>query len=153
MVTCGNEIVQNLTSHTNVVKSCQPACKFIKYTASSVTQKPIQGVVPSLPDYGEKVENYFKKDRGSLLKQLYGYNTYFMSFYLSERLNRVSFVNINFDDPQVTVFTKDAKVTPYSMLGSIGGTLGIFLGISFVGLIDLFEMVINGIQWWTKKGR
>ena len=150
---CFNKRVQNLAKDADFIGSCQPACKFIKYTASSVTQKPIQGVIPSLPDYGEKVENYFKKDRGSLLKQLYGYNKYFMSIYMSERLNRVSFVNINFDDPQVTVFTKDAKVTPYSMLGSIGGTLGIFLGISFVGLIDLFEVVVNGIQWWIKKWR
>ena len=65
----------------------------------------------------------------------------------------MSFVHVNFDDPQATVVTKDAKVTPYSMIGSIGGTLGIFLGFSFVGLIDIIIHIIHqAIHKFKKQG-
>ena len=65
----------------------------------------------------------------------------------------IAFLQVNFDDPQATVITKDAKVTAYSMLGSIGGTLGIFLGISFVGLIDMIETAISFIHQSISKYR
>ena len=59
-----------------------------------------------------------------------------------------SLVQINFEDPEVTVITKDAKVTFADQLGSIGGTFGIFLGLSFLGL---FEMLIEILQMAKEK--
>jgi hypothetical protein len=32
--------------------------------------------------------------------------------------------------------TKDAKITIPDMIGNIGGTLGVFIGFSFLGLLD-----------------
>ena len=40
-------------------------------------------------------------------------------------------VKVNFDDPKLLVITKDAKVTIPDMVGSIGGTFGVFIGKSF----------------------
>ena len=52
-----------------------------------------------------------------------------------------SFIQINFANPHATVISQDAKVTFADQLGSIGGTFGVFLGLSFVGLLDdLIEM-------------
>ena len=58
-----------------------------------------------------------------------------------------SLVQINFGSPRATVITQDAKVTFADMVGSIGGTFGVFLGISFVSLVD--ELV----EWclWLKQ--
>ena len=39
-------------------------------------------------------------------------------------------VKVNFDDPKLLVITKDAKVTIPDMVGSIGGTFGVFIGES-----------------------
>ena len=51
-------------------------------------------------------------------------------------------VQVYFESPIVTVITKDAKVTFPDMLGNIGGTLGVFLGLSIVGLMDeIVELV------------
>ena len=57
-----------------------------------------------------------------------------------------SLVRINFGSPRATVITQDAKVTFADMVGSIGGTFGVFLGISFVSLMDEF------MEWclWLK---
>ena len=58
-----------------------------------------------------------------------------------------SVLQINFAGPYATEITQDAKVTFADMVGSIGGTFGVFLGLSFVSLVD--EMA----DWilWLKK--
>lgn len=52
------------------------------------------------------------------------------------RWSKISMINVNFNDPVAFVTTKDAKVTFADMLGTIRGTLGIFLGLSIVGLVN-----------------
>ena len=54
-----------------------------------------------------------------------------------------SYVQINFADPHATVITQDAKVTFADKVGSIGGTFGVFLGLSFVSLLD---EILDGLQ-------
>ena len=41
---------------------------------------------------------------------------------------------------------KDAKVTFADMLGNIGGTLGVFIGLSFVGLLDFFIWIWDWVE-------
>ena len=55
-----------------------------------------------------------------------------------------SLVQIYLDKPQMTVITKDAKVTLPDMISNIGGTIGIFLGLSALSLLDLI------IDWGSK---
>ena len=62
--------------------------------------------------------------------------------------DHVSLVHINFEDPDVTVFIKDSKLTKEYLIGNIGGTFGVFLGFSFVGLLD---SIINFITWIMRK--
>ena len=59
----------------------------------------------------------------------------------------MSYVQINFDDPYATIIEQDAKVTFADRVGSIGGTFGVFLGLSFVSLLDEF---IDLVQWLRK---
>ena len=44
----------------------------------------------------------------------------------------------------MTVITKDAKVTLPDMVSNIGGTIGIFLGLSALSVLDLL------ISWFRK---
>ena len=45
-----------------------------------------------------------------------------------DRKPKVAALHINFEDKISTFFTMDAKVTVPDMIGSIGGTLGVFIG-------------------------
>ena len=51
----------------------------------------------------------------------------------------ISMVQIYFDYHQKTVITKDAKVTVPDMVSNIGGTIGIFLGLSTISVFDIFK--------------
>ena len=53
-------------------------------------------------------------------------------------VSKSALVHVNFEKPHGTVTTKDAKFTFSDMLGTIGGTFGVFLGLSFVGVLDFF---------------
>ena len=59
-----------------------------------------------------------------------------------------SMIRVNFEDPEVTVFTKDSKLTKEFFIGNIGGLFGVFIGFSFVGLLD---HIINLTTWMTRK--
>ena len=52
---------------------------------------------------------------------------------------RTSLVHVNFNKLEANKITKDAKVTFPDALGNIGGTFGVFLGLSFVGILDFVK--------------
>ena len=57
---------------------------------------------------------------------------------------RYSIVHVYFERPMKDVVTQDAKITLAGMVSSIGGTLGIFLGLSMITLFDdFFQIIIN----------
>ena len=62
-------------------------------------------------------------------------------------MTRTSMVHVNFIKPEATLITKDAKVTFADQLGNIGGTFGVFLGLSILGILD-FTIVC--FQWMYK---
>ena len=49
----------------------------------------------------------------------------------------------------------NARVTFADMLGTIGGTFGVFIGLSFLGILDFFIGIWNKItkMWSFKIGR
>ena len=55
-----------------------------------------------------------------------------------------SLVQLYFDEPLMTVITKDAKVTLPDMVSNFGGTIGIFLGLSALSILDL------SVNWMSK---
>ena len=60
-----------------------------------------------------------------------------LEHYVKGNAKAFSMVQIYFHDPQMTVITKDAKVTMPDKVSNIGGTIGIFLGLSALSLMDL----------------
>ena len=64
----------------------------------------------------------------------------------------MALVNINFGEPQALKITKDAKATFADKVGNIGGTFGIFMGFSILGLYDLFVMVYKkAAEMWPVR--
>ena len=64
-------------------------------------------------------------------------------------------VHVNFIHKETTVIMKDAKVTFADMLGNIGGTLGVFIGLSFVGLLDFFIWIWDWVKglWYFRYSK
>ena len=58
-------------------------------------------------------------------------------------------IHVNFVRKNANVIIKDARVTFADMLGTIGGTFGVFIGLSFVGVLDFFIWIWN----WIKQMR
>ena len=67
---------------------------------------------------------------------------------LKQKLQKMSLIHINFEESEVWRVTKDAKITTSGMIGSIGGTLGVFIGFSFLGLLDTFT---GWLQYFKRK--
>ena len=65
---------------------------------------------------------------------------------LKQKLQKMSLIHINFEESEVWRVTKDAKITTSGMIGSIGGTLGVFIGFSFLGLLDTFTKWLQYIK-------
>ena len=74
------------------------------------------------------------------------YGSITQKIYLEEALKGYTVVQVYFQDPQVTIITKDAKATVASMIGNIGGTLGIFLGLSTIGIIDQMIKMFKALK-------
>ena len=55
----------------------------------------------------------------------------------------MSLIHINFEEYNVLTVTKDAKITTPDIVGNVGGTLGIFLGFSCLGLLDILIELVN----------
>ena len=74
-------------------------------------------------------------------------------------MKKTSIVRINFEENQVLAITKDAKITIPDMVGNIGGTLGVFIGFSFLGVLDVLVEYLQYIMKWrathnkTQKAR
>ena len=121
-------------------KECPETCITTEYTVTSI-QEPVD-------------ELSFQQIRKSFGPKWLEYMSNESSFHYTEWSNGpldstkfennmmvTSLVHVNFVKPKATVTIKDAKVTFADMLGNIGGTFGVFLGLSFVGVLDFIILV------------
>ena len=57
-------------------------------------------------------------------------------------------------DPYVTRYMTQEKITQISFVGTIGGSLGLFLGFSFISVVEIFTLLIlvlkNLMSVWMK---
>ena len=152
---CYEKAIQKGEMDHNLTHSCYPACKRIKYLLKEAEKYPITDTIHNLESYGDDYTNYFQK---SLLGD--GRYTFAdMNKFLDLKLKKTSLIHINFDEAEVWSLKKDAKITLADMIGNIGGTLGVFLGFSFVGflksmidfLLYLHGQVTNQLSF--RKGR
>ena len=60
-------------------------------------------------------------------------------------------INIFYPSTQFTKLTESPKILPIDLFASIGGTMGIFLGISVYHIVETFEIVFMIIYIFIKK--
>jgi len=54
-------------------------------------------------------------------------------------------------DLKYTLISENAKTEPYNLISNIGGTSGLFLGISFLSFIEIVEIIFEIICFLTKR--
>ena len=143
---CYETSMTNRTENLNAQEKCFEACQQIKYGLVLLEDLPM---TDALQDYNFKKFESYGDDFNDLFlrpEKLIHYRG-FKSFYglpatfLQEKLKRATLVHINFEELKVWTVTKDAKITMPDMIGNIGGTLGVFVGFSFLGFLDrLFRL-------------
>ena len=114
---CFEDLMSNWTLQSSTMKKCPPSCSYYIYESSVTREQKLEADYDATKD---DIISYFLEE-----SRIYG-------------LLQQSFIQINFANPHATVISQDAKVTFADQLGSIGGTFGVFLGLSFVSLLDEF---------------
>ena len=149
---CFKDIIENEASDAEILSNgkCPKTCSSTYYALTISDQQDTKRLPKGVPEiylytgamnksdiasgaFGAKVNPFLLTiAEGVPLKEV-----------RNNRLADIAIIKINFGDPLATVITKDAKVTFADMLGNIGGTFGIFLGLSFVGLLDFVLDVVE----------
>ena len=52
-------------------------------------------------------------------------------------------VQIFYDKLEQTIITEDIKTQVFDLVSGMGGTLGLFLGLSFLSLIEIVEILLQ----------
>ena len=65
--------------------------------------------------------------------------------YLYSRENLIK-LRMYIKDPYVTRFMTQEKITQMSFVGKVGGSLGLFLGFSFISTIEIFALLISVLK-------
>ena len=60
-------------------------------------------------------------------------------------------LNVYYDQLSYTQISREAKLEIVDLVGSIGGLLGLFLGMSFLSFVELIEIVLESIVIILKK--
>ena len=134
-------------SSSDWAQECPQPCILTQYSMQyETTDVKVSGTNTKVrSQYGETFENYMYSNNsliGLEVRNL-GYPAQLRGINL---LERTSIIHINFADPYPTIITKDVRATFSDMLGIIGGTFGVFLGLSFVGILDFFISVWNYVN-------
>ena len=146
---CYETSMSNRTENLNEKDKCFEACQEFKYGLFSLEDLPMTDAllnfhISKFEYFGEDFNNLFL--RPEKLIQYRGFKKFYglPSTFLKEKLKRATLVHINFEELEAFTVTKDAKITIPDMIGNIGGTLGVFIGFSFLGLLDdLFDIFRN----------
>jgi len=74
-------------------------------------------------------------NQGKTSNNFAGFNTY-------ENISKTFFgMRVYYNDLKYTLIDQHPKIAIFDLISSVGGTLGLFLGFSFISLLDLFEIL------------
>ena len=49
--------------------------------------------------------------------------------------------NVYYDELEYTLIRQQPKIEPFGLISNIGWTLGLFIGFSFISILELIEIV------------
>ena len=125
-------------AHNHLSDECPQECIFSRYNSVRFNQQNIRSL---------KVIQMIENDFGTEMKEFLGENNPSSFILYGTLLEKAALVHVNFDTPEAAVTIKDAKMTFADKVGNIGGTFGVFLGLSFVGILEFGISILK----WTKK--
>ena len=91
------------------------------------------------------------------LKRLYIFllNYYLLPNYKTQFVegvkNNILRVVINYDDLKLTYLEETPAITIETLLGIVGGQLGLFIGISFLSFIELLELILISLAYFKNN--
>jgi hypothetical protein len=59
--------------------------------------------------------------------------------------NSVARLSIFYNELKETVITENVKTKTFDLISQIGGTLGLFLGLSFLSLFEFLELLVQSL--------
>jgi hypothetical protein len=120
-------LLANGYSDTYCYPNCPLECKRVKYSTSISTSRLLSDLFVS-----NVVNNptYYSSFTNNTINE-------------SELVNYLIKLNIYYGSLTYTVITESAAINLVSLLSNIGGTLSLFLGISVLSIIEIFEVVIE----------
>ena len=110
------------------------------YLSSSTSVYPTPNRFTSLISKDVKPINMFKQ------------NNYSNDVMYTEFRRSTIALNIFYDDLKYTEITEEIKTSLADLVSSLGGTLGLFLGMSFLSLVEFIEMFLEIIYVITVRG-
>jgi hypothetical protein len=68
--------------------------------------------------------------------------SYFSGFKTYENVSRTFFaLRVYYEDLKYTLIKQQAKIELFGLISNVGGTLGLFIGFSFISLLEIFEVL------------
>ena len=102
-------------------------------------------ITSSFQDYPSEIYANFLSNQKPILER-YGNQTPSYSDLKSSFLK----LNINYQNLQYTLIEESQKTTWIDLVANIGGTLGLFLGLSFLSFVEFFEILFETILYFYK---
>jgi hypothetical protein len=62
---------------------------------------------------------------------------------LNISLNDIIYINVYYESLDYTNINQVAKMDEWDLISNIGGNLGLFIGFSFLNLVELIELIIE----------
>lgn len=113
--------------HKECLNNCPPECEDISFSLSiSSSLYPSKNFFKALK-HNQKIKDIFSNK----------------SFTLSDLREKISFVIIYFEKLNYMTIEDSPNMLFFNLMASIGGWLGLFLGISVLSLVELFEIIIG----------
>ena len=128
---CVTKVIQNATTNFKNC-NCPLECETTSYSyTNSIAQ------YPTLWHYENNLKNY------SVIQNL--------SF--QEVRESVAKVQIGYSQMEQTIITEEKKIEFNDLVSNLGGTLGLFLGFSFLTLVEFIEIILQAILILINKNQ
>ena len=119
-------------------QTCPKSCFYTEYSVSPKVESLDYASFDMIKDsYGDIFSAYLSENNPMLFADKTIWNQY------QKIMKKSALINVNFEKGHALGTTKDATVSFADMLGTIGGTFGVFLGLSFVGILDFITLTIS----------
>ncbi|CAF4092686.1 unnamed protein product [Rotaria sordida] len=135
-------ITNTISIWNQFCSDCSQACSTVDFTiTTSAVSAPSTTYVPVIKKFVEK--------SGIILSENWS-NTW-----QSEIPNNYVAINIVCETTRVETYTQDASISGVDLLSNVGGHTGLWIGISFLSIMELIEMLYRLIRYdyYILKGK